>query len=171
MLQSYASIFGSDLYSVFCTGRGLAGREGLELPSLNEGTGRRLREILGRVGAVISNPLDIGTPLVPLPMFEAAVGEAAENPSTDLLIFDLAMNFALRMAGEEGLHQVADVLIQTRQKSGKPVVMVLYSRACDPEDLEPERILRKLRSRLLEKGVAVFPSMRRAIRAISLLNT
>lgn len=149
----------------------IAGREGVELPSLNEGTGQRLRKILGRVGAVISNPLDIGTPLVPLPMFEATMQEAAENPTTDVLIFDLAMNFALRMAGEEGLHQVADVLIQTRQKSGKPVVMVLYSRACDPEDLEPERILRKLRSRLLEKGVAVFPSMRRAIRAISLLNT
>jgi acyl-CoA synthetase (NDP forming) len=149
----------------------LAGREGLELPSLNEGTGRRLREILGRVGAVISNPLDIGTPLVPLPMFEAAVGEAAENPTTDVLIFDLAMNFALRMAREEGLHQVADVLIRTRQQCGKPVVMVLYSRACDVDDLEPERVLRQLRSKLLDKGVAVYPSMRRAIRVISLLNT
>jgi hypothetical protein len=105
-------------------------------------------------------------------MFEAIMREAAANPSTDVLIFDLAMNFAMRMAGgEEGLYQVADILIRAREESGKPVVMVLYSRACDPDDLEPERILRKMRSKLLDKGVAVFPTMRRAIRAIALANT
>jgi hypothetical protein len=140
------------------------------VPALNDRTEQRLTEILGRAGAVVSNPLDIGTPLVPLPMFEATMQEAAANPSTDVLIFDLAMNFALGMAGEEGLMQVADALGRAREESGKPVVMVLYSRACDPDDLEPERILRRLRRRLLEKGVAVFPSMRRAIRAISLVN-
>jgi hypothetical protein len=48
--------------------------------------------------------------------------------------------------------------------------MVLYSRACDDDDLEPERILRKMRSMLLDKGVVVFPSMRRAIRALALIN-
>ena len=103
-------------------------------------------------------------------MFEATMREAAANPTTDVLIFDLAMNFAMQMAGEEGLLQVADVLIQTRKESGQPVIVVLYSRASDPDDLEPERILRQLRSKLLENGVAVFPSMRRAIRAISLVN-
>jgi acyl-CoA synthetase (NDP forming) len=148
----------------------LAGLAGLDIPPLNERTDRKLTEILGRAGAVVSNPLDIGTPLLPLPMFEATMREAAANPSTDVLIFDLAMNFAMRMAGEEGLYQVADVLTRVREESGKPVVMVLYSRACDPDDLEPERVLRNMRSKLLEKGVAVFPSMRRAIRAIALVN-
>jgi acyl-CoA synthetase (NDP forming) len=148
----------------------LAALAGLEIPALKGETGRNLTEILSRAGAVVSNPLDIGTPLLPLPMFEAAMREAANNPSTDVLLFDLAMNFALRMAGEEGLYQVADVLIRVREESGKPVVMVLYSRACDHDDLEPERILRQMRSKLLENGVAVFPSMRRAIRAIALIN-
>jgi acyl-CoA synthetase (NDP forming) len=148
----------------------LAALAGLEIPALNEGTGRKLTEILSRAGAVVSNPLDIGTPLLPPPMFEEAMREAANNPSTDMLIFDLAMNFAMRIAGEEGLYQVADVLTRVREESGKPVVMVLYSRACDPDDLEPERILRNMRSRLLEKGVAVFPTMRRAMRAIALVN-
>jgi acyl-CoA synthetase (NDP forming) len=148
----------------------LAGLAGLDIPALTEETEQSLKKILGRAGAVISNPLDIGTPLIPLPMFEATLWEAAANPTTDVLIFDLAMNFAMQMAGEEGLLQVADVLIQTRKERGKPVTVVLYSRASDPDDLEPERILRQLRSKLLENGVAVFPSMRRAIRAISLVN-
>ena len=148
----------------------LAGPAGLDTARLNAETERRLKEILGRVGAVVSNPLDIGTPLLPLPMFEAAMREAANNPSTDVLIFELAMNFTMRVPGEEGLYQVSDVLIRAREESGKPVVMVLYSRACDHDDLEPERILRQMRRKLLQEGVAVFPSMRRAIRAISLVN-
>jgi hypothetical protein len=103
-------------------------------------------------------------------MFEATMREAAADPNTDVLIFELAMNFPMRTAGEEGLYQVADVLIRVREASGKPVVMVLYSRACDQDDLEPERVLRTMRSKLLDKGVAVFPTMRRAIRAIALVN-
>jgi acyl-CoA synthetase (NDP forming) len=148
----------------------LAGLAGLDIPPLTEETEQSLNKILGRAGAVISNPLDIGTPLIPLPMFEATMREAAANPAADVLIFDLAMNFAMQMAGEEGLLQVTDVLIQTRRESGKPVLVVLYSRASDPDNLEPERILRQLRTKLLENGVAVFPSMRRAIRALSLVN-
>lgn len=151
-------------------GADLAGEEGLETPPLEGGTDRRLKEILVAAGAVVSNPLDIGTPLLPLPMFEAAMREAANNPSTDVLIFELPLNFGMHFAGEEGLYQVVDVLIRAREESGRPVVMVLYSRACDPDDLEPERIVRGVRQKLLQNGVAVFPSMRRAIRAISLVN-
>jgi acyl-CoA synthetase (NDP forming) len=149
----------------------LAGLAGLDIPALNKETEQALKRILGRAGAVVSNPLDIGTPLIPLPMFEAAMREAASNPTTDLLIFDLAVNFALGLVGEEGLHLFADILIRIRRECGKPLVMVLYSRACDPDDLGPERLLRQLRAKFLEGGVPVFPSMRRAIRAIRLANT
>lgn len=152
-------------------GADLAGEEGLELPDLDGGTDRRLKEILAAAGAAVSNPLDIGAPLIPPPLFEDAMRAAAENPSTDLLVFDLAVNFALNMVGEEGLNLFADILIKINDACEKPLVMVLYSRSCDTEDLEPERVLRRLRARLLDKGVAVFPSMRRAIRAVSLVNT
>ncbi len=151
-------------------GADLAGQDGLELPGLADETDRRLREILAAAGAAVSNPLDIGAPLLPPQPFEAALQAAAENPSTDLLVFDLAMNFALGMAGEEGLNLFTELLIKIRDRSRKPLAMVLYSRSCDPDDLEPERVLRRLRARFLEKGVAVFPSMRRAVRAISRVN-
>lgn len=152
-------------------GADLAGEEGLEVPPLDPGTDSRLRGILAAAGAAVSNPLDIGAPLIPPARFEAAMGEAANNPTTDVLVFDLALNFALGMAGEEGLHLFADILIRIRKESDKPLAMVLYSRACDPDDLEPERVLRAVRQKFLENGIAVFPSMRRAIRAISLVNT
>jgi len=151
-------------------GADLAGQEGLEIPLLGADTDTRLREILKRAGAVVANPLDIGTPLIPLPMFDAAIREAARNPSSDILVFDLALNFGRNMVGEEGLNKAADTLILARKESGKPVAAVLYSRACDPEDMKTEQALRRMRHRLLEQGVAVFPSMARAIRAIALAN-
>jgi hypothetical protein len=103
-------------------------------------------------------------------MFDAAIREAARNPSSDILVFDLALNFGRNMVGDEGLNQAADTLILARKESGKPLAVVLYSRACDPEDMKTEQALRRMRHRLLEQGVAVFPSMDRAIRAIALAN-
>jgi len=148
----------------------LAAEEGLEVPDLEEGVRARTLEILGSVGSVVNNPLDIGTPLILLPRFEACLKEAAGNPTTDLLIFDLAVNFGLDMAGKEGLDLVAEAFVHARKESGKPIAAVLYTRSYDPEDFRSEGALRTLRWKLLENGVAVFPSMRRAIRAVSLVN-
>ena len=152
-------------------GADLAEEAGLEVPPLAGDTFSRMSEVLGRAGAVAGNPMDIGAPLIPLPAFESAIGEAATNPTTDILVFDLALNFAYGLAGEEGLEMAVDILIEAAQRGGKPMVVVLYSRSCDPGDLGFEEVLRRLRARLTHAGVAVYPSMERAIRAISRVNT
>lgn len=151
-------------------GADVAESEGLEVPALAGDNLSRLQKALDRAGAVAGNPLDIGTPMVPAPVFEDAMREAARNPTTDVLIFDLAVNFAFPIAGQEGLEKACDILIETRAESGKPVAVVLYSRACDPGDLTAEELLRKLRRRMLDGGVAVFGSMPRAMRAIAKVN-
>jgi acetate---CoA ligase (ADP-forming) subunit alpha len=149
----------------------LAEAEGLEVPALAEENLARMQAVLGRMGAVASNPLDIGMPLIPMQEFEGAMREAASNPTTDLLIFDLAMNFALPIVSEQGLERTCEILIQLRRESGKPIAVVLYSRSCDPGDLTLESLLRKMRKTLLDAGVAVFPSMPRAVKAIARVNS
>ena len=149
----------------------LAEEAGLEVPPLAESSEARLREVLGAPGAAVGNPLDIGTPLIALPVFAAAMREAAANPSTDILLFDLALNFAFGLAGEEGLTAAADALISARREAGKPLVVALYSRAQGAEDMACEEMRRGLRDRMLAGGVLVFPSMPRAIRALSLLRS
>lgn len=151
-------------------GADLAESEGLSVPPLESGTRGKLHEILVRAGAVVGNPLDLGTPMIPLPLFAAAMKEAAANPSTDLLVFDLAVNFARDLVGDQGILEAVDALARARKEAGKPVAAVLYSRACDPEDTSVETLLRRARTRLAEQGVAVFPSMARAVRAIALAN-
>jgi acyl-CoA synthetase (NDP forming) len=149
----------------------LAEREGLAIPPLEAQTLTRMQKILNRAGAVASNPLDIGAPLIPPPAFDDAMLEAARNPSTDMLVFDLAMNFAYRMAGDEGLDRAADVLARVSREAHKPAVVVLYSRAIGTDDLVLEKALRRTRDRLMGNGIPVYPSMRRALRAISLVNS
>jgi acyl-CoA synthetase (NDP forming) len=151
-------------------GADVACSEGLEVPDLAPESLSRLQKALDRAGAVPGNPLDIGTPMVPAPVFADAMRAAALNPTTDVLVFDLAVNFAFPIAGPEGLQKACDILIETRAESGKPVAVVLYSRACDPGGLAGEDLLRKLRQRLLDGGVAAFGSWPRAMRAIARTN-
>lgn len=148
----------------------LAEEEGLEVPPLGGETSSRLRAILTAPGASVGNPMDIGTPLVLPEVFEASMREAAADPGTDILIFDLALNFGYGLGGEPGLNAAADTLVRVRQETGKPVILALYTRAIGIEDMHFEEILRRLRSRLLEGGVPVFPSIRRAMRALALIN-
>jgi acyl-CoA synthetase (NDP forming) len=149
----------------------LAEEAGLEVPALAGDSLGRMHGILNQAGAVAGNPLDIGTPLIPLPLFEAATRVAAANPTTDILVFDMALNFAHGLGGEEGLNLAVDTILLAKRESGKPVVMVLYSRTEGVEDLAFEEMLRRMRWKLLQGGVPVYPSMDRAIRAISLVNT
>jgi acyl-CoA synthetase (NDP forming) len=151
-------------------GADLAEEQGLVVPPLADESLARLQKILNRAGAVASNPLDIGAPLIPPPAFDEVMLEAGRNPSTDIVIFDLAINFAYRMHGDEGLDRAADVLIRASRETRRPTVVVLYSRALGSDDLVLEETLRRLRDKLIENGIPVYPSTRRALRAISLVN-
>jgi acetate---CoA ligase (ADP-forming) len=148
----------------------LAEEAGLEVPPLSGESQARLREVLRAPGAAVNNPLDIGTPLTHLPIFEAAMREAAANASTDILVFDIALNFGFGLGGEEGLAAAMDVLVGIRKEYGKPVVVALYNRAQGEEDIAFEEIRLRLQKRLLSGDVLVYPSMPRAIRALSLVN-
>ena len=148
----------------------IAEAEGLTVPPLEGGCFNRMHSVLSRAGAAAGNPLDIGAPLIPLPEFEGAMREAAMNPSTDILVFDLAINFGHDLAGEAGLDLVTDILIRVHRESGNPLAVILYSRSFDPDRLTLEGILRRMRWKLLEEGIPVYTSVPRALRAISRVN-
>jgi acyl-CoA synthetase (NDP forming) len=148
----------------------IAETEGFEVPLLTDETYREMQKVLARAGAVPGNPLDLGAPLIPLPEFEAAIKLAAVHPATDVLIFDMAINFAYDLAGDIGLELATDVLINARRESGKPLAAVLYSRSCDHEDQRFDGLLHRFRWKLIRAGIPVFPSMPRALKAIARIN-
>jgi acyl-CoA synthetase (NDP forming) len=148
----------------------IAEAEGLTVPPLEGECFNRMQAVLSRAGAAPGNPLDIGAPLIPLPEFEGAMREAAMNPSTDILTFDLAINFGHDLAGEAGLDLVSDILMRVHRESGNPLVVILYSRSFDPDELNLEGVLRRMRWKLLQEGIPVYPSVPRALRAIARVN-
>ncbi|MFH1151131.1 MAG: CoA-binding protein [Actinomycetota bacterium] len=150
-------------------GADLAEAAGLEVPALSAGSMARLQEILNRAGAVAGNPLDIGAPLIPMEIFESAMMEAGRDPATDVLVFDLAVNFGYDLAGEDGVREAARILAHVKDETGKNVVAVLYSRSNDAGNLYFEGLIRDLTQGLREAGVAVYPSMSRAITALAKL--
>jgi len=151
-------------------GADLAEREGLEVPDLDPATLSRMQDVLDRAGAVAGNPLDIGAPLIPVPFLEGALREAALNPTTEVLVFDLAVNFGYDVAGDFGIERAVEILCDARKVSGRPVVAVLYSRSFDPDDMRFETMIRRMRKRLNAGGVLVFPTMARAVRALGRLS-
>ncbi len=148
----------------------LADAEGLEVPLPDRATLSRMKKALARAGAVPGNPLDIGAPLIPLPEFEGAIRAAAFDPATDIFVFDLAINFGYDIAGETGLYLAMDALVRAKVDSGKPMVMVLYSRNEDSENLTLEKARREVRDKLIAAGIPVYPSMPRALRALARIN-
>lgn len=148
----------------------LAEENGLEVPPLEAAGLARLRAVLDHAGAVAGNPLDIGAPLIPAPFLKDALMEAARNPTTDVLLFDLAVNFGYDIAGDFGIEHVTDILSLVRKETGAPVAAVLYSRSFDADDMRFEVMTRRMRKKLGVAEVAVFPTMERAVRAIALIN-
>ena len=113
----------------------LAEKEGLEVPPLRGDTLARLQKLLSQPGASVGNPMDIAAPLIHLPIFEMVMHEAATNPATDILIFDMALNFAHNIAGEKGLDEATEILLRIKAETGRHIVMVMYSRAIGEEDM------------------------------------
>ena len=143
----------------------LATRHGLELPPLSPQTESRLRAALPPVGAVVANPLDIGTPLTLPQVFEEIAGAAAEDESTDLVLFDLAVNFGRQLLGDEGVRSCLLALLDACSGRGKPCALNLYNRAGD----DPASVLlhSSLREELARRGALVFDDLRSAFRSLS----
>ncbi len=143
----------------------LASRYCLDLPPLSPDAERRLREILPPIGAVAANPLDIGTPLTLPRAFERIAEAAAGDGATDLVLFDLAVNFGRQLLGDEGVRACLEALLEACGERGKPCAFNLYNRARD--DPEAVRLLASLRVDLSRSEALVFDDLHAAFRALS----
>jgi len=143
---------------------------GLDVPAIPECSMAGLRSALARAGAVPGNPLDFGAPLIPLSEFREAMEAAAGLEGYDLMVFDIAANFAFDLAGEEGLKTAMDILVTAKERHSRKMAVVMYTRSFDPGDPSKEAMVGRMRGLLHEKGIPVFPSVERALKAIALIN-
>jgi len=157
----------------------LAHRWGLELPVFDTQTQRRLAKLFSEPGSNIGNPLDTGTPVVPVEAIIDMIEAILTTQGVDVLILVLLfhqLTVLIKTFAEmdglpwQSLEAYLDTLLEAiasiRQRTGKNVVMVLVNRANLPSNAELEGMYRILRLRCYTKGVPFYPTVERGLRAI-----
>jgi hypothetical protein len=157
----------------------LAHRWGLEIPTFTPKTQQRLRHWLTTPGNSVGNPLDTGTPVLPLDVLASLIEEVLVREPVDVLVLvqqlhplGVVVPEFMEMDGlpfspmEAYLEQVLEVLDRLKGVTGKDVVLVMENRANRVQDLDIEGIYRGMRLRFQSRGIPVFPTMERALRAI-----
>jgi acyl-CoA synthetase (NDP forming) len=157
----------------------LAYQWGLKIPTFSDQTQQRLREFFPNPGNSMANPLDTGTPALPLELLAGAVQEILVSEPIDILILIMLMHplevvsrTALKMHKMDPpprgtyLNSLLEVLSKLKKKTGKDIAVVMENKAYKMDDIEVESTLREVRKKYQASGIPVYPNSERALRGI-----
>lgn len=137
--------------------------EGLNIPALSKATRQELVNILGRVGSIVRNPVDIsqgyGQPAILRKVVEVIMADA----NIQLVVVQEDADILLKYGSPQISDTINDALIDLASKCSKPVVVV-----SPPGSAEMNRL--RIESQLSQASTPVFPTMERAARAIARVN-
>jgi acyl-CoA synthetase (NDP forming) len=158
----------------------LAHRFGLDIPSFSQKTQKILRTYFPVPGNSMVNPLDTGTPALPIDIVKAVTREILTREPIDVLIVILLlrtleadMPIFYKMSGAEPppkgsyLKALLGSLVKLKEETGKDVAMVFDNKAYLPEDVFVEAVSRELQEKYQKAGIPVYDSVDRALRGIS----
>lgn len=138
---------------------------GLDVPPLCGETTRSLSELLGGVGSILGNPVDVSqAQFRGFPALFRAIELVACDANIDAIMIQQDVDILLPIYSWKGLEAINDFFIELRARQTKPLVMVL-----PPGPVEPERL--QLEQKLLAASIPVFCSVERAARAVFNVNT
>jgi acyl-CoA synthetase (NDP forming) len=139
---------------------------GLSVPPLPQDVERKVAEKAPDLAGWVTNPVDqsilAGSGLGGAQVLEWLDG----SPGIDMLVGNVGEPWAFgRPNGEAIVRRVTERFIEVASRTQKPFTVVL-----GPSDYADEarwRLVSESRERLVEAGVAVFPSVERAVRALA----
>lgn len=137
--------------------------EGLSVPALSETTRQELVNILGRVGSIVRNPVDISQGYGEPSVLHKVVEVIMADPNIQLVIVQEDADILLKYGSPQISDTINDTLIDFASRCSKPMVVV-----SPPGSAEMERL--KIENRLSQASIPVFPTMERAARAIARVN-
>ncbi|MGA2284843.1 MAG: CoA-binding protein [Dehalococcoidia bacterium] len=145
---------------------------GLEIPPFDDAMRRRLLELLPIAGTMMRNPVDVGVPVVPPPVFRSVLEAVAAHESVDTVIATQPLFYVLgghfpMPNPQEVVRALVDVPAAVRDKFGKPVVIVLPVGGEEVEMTEAEAGRRRARDRYREMGILALPSLERVVRTVA----
>jgi len=173
LLQKVRNWQGSDVAIVggLCGGGGgisvsagdACSEEGLNIPALSETTRQELVNILGPVGSIVRNPVDISQGYGQPSVLHKVIEVIMADPNIHLVIVQEDADILLKYGSPQISDTLNDTLIDFATRCSKPMVVV-----SPPGSAEMERL--KIEVRLSQAAIPVFPTMERAARAIARVN-
>jgi acyl-CoA synthetase (NDP forming) len=136
---------------------------GLNIPPLSPATGKKLTSLLGRVGSILRNPVDVSQSGSNRSVIKEATALVLADPLIDLVIVQIDAGILLRYFPWELVEPVFSVFIELRTEQQKPIVVVSPPGASEPQRIEMEK-------QLTGASIPVFPTMKRAAQAIANLS-
>ena len=133
---------------------------GLELATITSKTKERLKELVPAAGSILRNPLDVSVAGGNPEMLKGILQAVDADPATDFIIVYLNVDAALRYYWQdEGLTPIESVFTDFNRTSAKPLLVILHPTFNQTE-------LAEMESNLCRSGIAVYPTVERACKAI-----
>lgn len=133
---------------------------GIDVPTLAEKTKRELASLLGQVGTVLCNPVDLSQRHRDSRVLGRTMELLAAEPQIDLIVVYQNAGVILDSFSKKVTDALNGAIVDFGQKHSKPVVVVLPPGPAEMRRLEIEHSLARA-------GVPVFPSIERLAKAIS----
>jgi acyl-CoA synthetase (NDP forming) len=133
---------------------------GLDIPTLSVETRRKLAGILGQVGSILRNPVDVSQSGSNPSIIREALGVILADPSIELVMIQEDAGILLKYFPMEWVQDINAVFIDFRIKQDKPLVVVSPPGATELQRLDIEQ-------KLTQALIPVFPTMERAAKAVA----
>jgi acyl-CoA synthetase (NDP forming) len=130
----------------------------LKVPPLSFETKQELSKLLGEVGSILRNPVDVSQAQNMATLFQA-IDLVARDTVIDIVLIQEDIDILLPVYSEKGLEEINEFFIELRSRHNKPIIVIL-----PPGSAEPERL--QIEQKLLAASIPVFCSMERAAKAI-----
>ena len=158
----------------------LAHSWGLDLPTFGPKTQAQLKKQFPTPGNSMANPLDTGSPVVPIEIIKAASEIILKSEPVDILVvilllrsLEVEVHTFMEMIGGPPpvrgayLEDMLEVLAGLKNQTGKDIVTVFVNRASRLDEIDAEMVSRKMRARFQDRGIPVFASAARALKGIA----
>lgn len=132
---------------------------GLNIPQLTTNTRQWLANLLGQVGSILRNPVDVSQSGSNPSVVKEALKLILADPLIDLVIIQIDTGVLLKYLPLEILQAIIAVFIELQASQNKPIVIVSPPGAAETERLQIEQAL-------AQASIPVFPTMERAAKAI-----
>ncbi|MHA1792947.1 MAG: CoA-binding protein [Promethearchaeota archaeon] len=142
--------------------------EGLSLPDLSKETQANIaKAMLADVGMSVKNPVDLGASYYGFSVIKKTIEETLKDPSVDILFMEISSHYIynatiLSYKDFPALYfsEVLKAMRKAKRDSKKPIFVIMPEIAYEQETIND-------RQTFLKKNIPVFPTVRRAAKALA----